>query len=191
MGLRFRKSFKVAPGIRMNVGKKGVGMSVGGKGLRMSSSSRGVSVGASIPGTGISYSKTLTNQRKKRPARQNYERLLREEERRRTQEQARLKVEQYNAHVEMLTSVHEEPSEPFDWQLEMSMDPPFQENEDGPHVKEMKKQIHDYKPTWRDKLFNRVEARKNDLSSSLEAEKKKTNNFIRIGKRLWKELLKW
>ena len=25
MGLRFRKSFKVAPGVRVNVGKRGVG----------------------------------------------------------------------------------------------------------------------------------------------------------------------
>lgn len=31
MGLRFRRSIKVAPGVRVNVGKKSVGVSVGGK----------------------------------------------------------------------------------------------------------------------------------------------------------------
>ena len=45
MGFRFRKSFKVAPGVRMNVSKRGVGTTIGGKGLRVNTSSRGVSVG--------------------------------------------------------------------------------------------------------------------------------------------------
>ena len=31
MGLRVRKSIKVAPGVKLNVGKKSVGVSVGGK----------------------------------------------------------------------------------------------------------------------------------------------------------------
>ncbi|WP_416825250.1 DUF4236 domain-containing protein [Ectobacillus polymachus] len=54
MGLRFRKSFKVAPGIRMSVSKSGVGMSVGGKGLRYSVHSSGRrQTTESIPGTGI------------------------------------------------------------------------------------------------------------------------------------------
>ena len=36
MGLHFRKSVKVAPGVRVNFSKKGVGMSVGAKGVRYS-----------------------------------------------------------------------------------------------------------------------------------------------------------
>ena len=31
MGSRFRKSFKVAPGVRVNLGKKSTGISIGGK----------------------------------------------------------------------------------------------------------------------------------------------------------------
>lgn len=56
MGLRFRKSFKVAPGVKLNIGKKSAGVSVGGKGFRTSVSSSGrktTSVG--VPGTGLSY----------------------------------------------------------------------------------------------------------------------------------------
>ena len=37
MGFNFRKSFKIAPGVRLNVGKKGISsVSVGGKGARVS-----------------------------------------------------------------------------------------------------------------------------------------------------------
>lgn len=56
MGFRFRKSFKVAPGVKLNIGKKSAGVSVGGKGFRTSVSSSGrktTSVG--VPGTGLSY----------------------------------------------------------------------------------------------------------------------------------------
>ena len=60
MGFRFRKSFKIAPGVRFNLSKKSIGVSFGGKGARVSVNSSGrktASVG--IPGTGISYTKNL------------------------------------------------------------------------------------------------------------------------------------
>jgi tetratricopeptide (TPR) repeat protein len=54
MGFRMRKSFKVAPGVRLNVSKSGFGASVGGKGGRYSVHSSGrrtVSAGSGmIPG---------------------------------------------------------------------------------------------------------------------------------------------
>lgn len=57
MGLNFRKSFKVAPGVRLNVGKKGISsVSVGGKGARVSVSKKGTRTTVSAPGTGLSYS---------------------------------------------------------------------------------------------------------------------------------------
>lgn len=59
MGFRFRKSFKIAPGVRLNIGKKSVGISAGVKGARVSVNSSGrktTTVG--LPGTGLSYSKT-------------------------------------------------------------------------------------------------------------------------------------
>jgi len=55
MGLRFRKSIKLAPGVRMNLGMRGVGFSVGPRGASVSVSSRGVYGNAGIPGTGLSY----------------------------------------------------------------------------------------------------------------------------------------
>lgn len=53
---RFRRSVKIAPGVRLNVNKRSVGMSFGPRGARYSINSNGRrtrSVG--IPGTGISY----------------------------------------------------------------------------------------------------------------------------------------
>ena len=41
MGLRFRKSVKIAPGVRLNIGKKSVGVSAGVKGYRKSINSSG------------------------------------------------------------------------------------------------------------------------------------------------------
>ena len=59
MGLRFRKSFKLAPGVRLNFGKKSFGVSVGGKGMRHTIISTGKHTSTiGIPGSGLSYSYT-------------------------------------------------------------------------------------------------------------------------------------
>jgi len=53
--MRFQKSIRIAPGIRINLSKSGVGVSVGPKGLKVGVDGKGQrysSVG--IPGTGIS-----------------------------------------------------------------------------------------------------------------------------------------
>ncbi|MCM1588223.1 DUF4236 domain-containing protein, partial [Acinetobacter baumannii] len=53
MGLNFRKSIKIAPGIRVNVSKKGLSsVSVGGKGARVNVSKKGTRTTVGIPGTG-------------------------------------------------------------------------------------------------------------------------------------------
>ncbi|WP_225024380.1 DUF4236 domain-containing protein [Pseudomonas aeruginosa] len=41
MAIRFRKSFRVAPGIRVNVSKSGVSTSIGKKGLTANLSKKG------------------------------------------------------------------------------------------------------------------------------------------------------
>lgn len=57
MGFGFRKSFKIAPGVRLNVGKKGISsISVGGKGARVNLGKKGTRTTLSAPGTGLSYS---------------------------------------------------------------------------------------------------------------------------------------
>ena len=59
MGLRFRKSVKIAPGVKVNFNKKSVGITAGVKGAHVTVNSKGrktTSVG--IPGTGLSYVET-------------------------------------------------------------------------------------------------------------------------------------
>lgn len=57
VAIRFRKSFKIAPGVKLNVSKSGVSTSVGGRGLTANLSKRGTRLTTSIPGSGLSASK--------------------------------------------------------------------------------------------------------------------------------------
>lgn len=69
MGLRFRKSIKIAPGVKLNIGSKSVGVSLGGKFAGISLNSRtGAQVRASAPGTGLSYTKKIGGKKKKSTA---------------------------------------------------------------------------------------------------------------------------
>ena len=65
MGGRFRKSIKIAPGIRMNFGKKSTSISIGGHGFHKTISSTGrVTNSFGIPGTGLYYTETSSSQRR-------------------------------------------------------------------------------------------------------------------------------
>ena len=41
MGLSFRKSVKLAPGLRLNLGKRSAGLSLGPRGAKVSANTRG------------------------------------------------------------------------------------------------------------------------------------------------------
>ena len=55
MGWRFRHSFKIIPGVRLNLSKTGLSASVGGAPFTLNVGPRGLYGTASIPGAGISY----------------------------------------------------------------------------------------------------------------------------------------
>ena len=60
MGFRFRKSIKIAPGVKLNLGKKSAGISIGNKFGGVSYNTRtGARARVSAPGTGMSYSTKL------------------------------------------------------------------------------------------------------------------------------------
>lgn len=66
MGLRFRKSVKIAPGVKLNFNKKSTGLTIGGKGAHYTINSKGKKTTSfGIPGTGISYSSTSENSKSK------------------------------------------------------------------------------------------------------------------------------
>lgn len=67
MGFRFKRSMKIAPGVRLNFGKKSSSISFGTRGARYTINSNGKrtkSVG--IPGTGVSYTSTSGSNRGRR-----------------------------------------------------------------------------------------------------------------------------
>ena len=73
MGLRFRKSISIIPGVKLNFGKSGMSVSTGVPGFRKTFHSSGrVTTSVGIPGTGLSYvttenkNKTSRNQRQTR-----------------------------------------------------------------------------------------------------------------------------
>jgi hypothetical protein len=53
MTLRFRRSIRIMPGVRVNLGLHGAGVSVGPRGLHVGMNRRGMYTSAGIPGTGI------------------------------------------------------------------------------------------------------------------------------------------
>jgi hypothetical protein len=55
MGIRFRKSFKLGGGFRINLSSRGVGTSWGVKGFRIGSGPSGARVHVGIPGMGIGW----------------------------------------------------------------------------------------------------------------------------------------
>jgi Protein of unknown function (DUF4236) len=62
MGLRFHRSIKLVPGVRLNVGLRRTSLSVGGKGFTYNLGSNGSRVTVGIPGSGLSYSTSLQHQ---------------------------------------------------------------------------------------------------------------------------------
>ena len=71
MGLRFRKSITILPGIKLNFGKSGMSVSAGVPGFRKTFHTSGrVTTSVGIPGTGISYVTTENGNRAPRNQRQ-------------------------------------------------------------------------------------------------------------------------
>jgi tetratricopeptide (TPR) repeat protein len=69
VGFSYRKSIKLAPGVRMTFSKSGVGYSLGGRGYRVTKTASGrVTRTVGIPGTGLSHTKTVAGSAA-RPAR--------------------------------------------------------------------------------------------------------------------------
>jgi hypothetical protein len=64
MGFRFRRSIKIAPGVRWNLGLRGSSFTFGGRGATLNFSKRGVRATAGIPGTGLSYSQQIGGPRR-------------------------------------------------------------------------------------------------------------------------------
>ncbi|WP_066062839.1 DUF4236 domain-containing protein [Neobacillus soli] len=177
MGLRFRKSFKIAPGVRMNLGKTGVGLSVGGHGLRYSVNSSGrrtTSVG--IPGSGLYYTTSSGGKSYKTPAYQRKSELARvqkEQQKLQELEYARLQVDLYENRLDQIRSIHHECDNPINWQEVSRRQPPFQNGQDGPNTLAVRQQQQAYQPSLMDRLLHRDETKMRHFYEETERAKVK------------------
>jgi hypothetical protein len=175
MGFRYRKSVKLGGGLRLNLSKRGIGISAGVKGLRFGIGPSGARITAGIPGTGLYYEKRLGSNRRQHRASEirRQELLALQQKRKEALEQARYEVELYENRIEIITSVHKECSEPIDWESIRASSPPFSFGEIGPNEAKALEKLNNYKPSWRDKLFERVEAKKAALQKEIEDAKQR------------------
>lgn len=60
VGFRFRRTVIIAPGVRLNVGKKSMSVRMGGRGFGVTVGTTGARVSAGIPGTGIYMTQRLS-----------------------------------------------------------------------------------------------------------------------------------
>lgn len=59
MALRFRRSIKLAPGVRLNLGKKSASVRVGPRGAGITAGSAGKRISGGLPGTGLHFTKAI------------------------------------------------------------------------------------------------------------------------------------
>lgn len=174
MGLRMRKSIKLAKGVRLNLGKTGASVSFGTRGLRYtihSSGRRTETIG--IPGTGISYVTTTSGKRKynsKAYTKREQIQLQKQEERLKEIERNRLAVEEYNNYIELITGVHKECDEYINWKYIYSLKEPFNPEGIGPKEAEAIRKLESYKPSFIDRIFKaRGDKKKKKLEEKVKA----------------------
>lgn len=153
MGFRFRKSIKIAPGVRLNLSKKSASVSFGKRGLRHSISTSGrrtTSIG--IPGTGIYYTKSskignmLGN---KSPVSGDYTDPYQE-------------VVEFEEALEYIRSFHKECDYAYDWESVAKEPPPFNQGEKGPNEILALEKLESFRPNILGRLFKFLDAKQRD-----------------------------
>jgi hypothetical protein len=66
VSFRFRKTVKIAPGVRINFSKGSPSLSFGGRGLTENFGRRGIRQTVGLPGTGLSYSTRIGHHSRRR-----------------------------------------------------------------------------------------------------------------------------
>lgn len=193
--VRFRKSFKVAPGMRVNVSSRGVGASVGVKGLRYSVNSRGQRrTTASIPGTGIYTTSSSSGRTYKSAAQQNRQALARQQKEIAKQEElerARYEVKVYENKIELIHSIHKECDDQFDWfEISRAMHP-HHKKETGFHELEAIEKLKAFKPSMMQKILKTADKEEEKLRQEVvtarekdEQESKELIRTTRIANRI-------
>ncbi len=181
MGFRMRKSIKIMPGVRLNVGKKSAGISFGSKGLRYSINSSGRRTATvSIPGTGISYSKSSSKKRSNYHKRQSSisQQKIKEAKEHQKQldlEKAKQSVDEYLNTINHIKSIHKTCDEYIDWEAISTNEPPFNPGETGPKEKNAIAKLESYKPNILARTFKSLEVSKREKLKTAIAKAKEND----------------
>lgn len=166
MAFRFRRSMKLGKGLRLNVSKRGVGMSFGTRGLRKSIHSTGSRTNTiGIPGTGLSYVDRSYGKKAKTDGRRQADvQKKRENE---------LAVENYNNYLHAITNMHQQAIDRIDWKVINNTPIPFSPGEMGPKEKEAANEYDRYTPSFLERLFKSLAAKKREqLTNNIEKAKR-------------------
>jgi hypothetical protein len=127
MGLRFRRSVKILPGIRLNFSGSGVSTTLGPRGASVTVGPRGTHLNVGLPGTGLSYRTQLSSSSSSSklgsnalfPSPRALARQQRQEERRTLRHQAEDLHAEREAHLSSLGNlVRTRERDPIDWEQE-------------------------------------------------------------------------
>lgn len=135
MGLNFRKSISIFPGVRLNLSKSGVSASFGKKGIRQSISTSGrATTTLGIPGTGVYYTKQtnvkklagglkdkITGKEDKKSKGKDAKSSAEAAPKKTGLDEAQIaankqQIEEYEAYVMSIKSVHKQSDGMIDWQ---------------------------------------------------------------------------
>ncbi len=177
MGLRFRKSIKLAKGVRLNFGTSGASVSVGAKGCRYSMHTSGrhtVSMG--IPGTGVYYTKTLRSGKKGGSLIPGLGGLtgLSEGAGKNVPEEGAASAAAYQDYMERIRSVHKECEKSVDWEAIIRQAAPFAPGEKGPEELAATQAYESFKPGFFENIFgNKGAKRRQDLYDKITLARQK------------------
>ena len=100
------------------------------------------------------------------------ERQQREMERMEELERAAYEVEVYENYIDVLSSIHKECGDVWDWQEIKSSNPPAEPQSLKTHEQADQKALDNYSPSFFDKTFKKVEKKRNKLLQNLEEARK-------------------
>lgn len=112
-----------------------------------------------------------TMERESKRRQRELERQQREMERMEELERAAYEVEVYENYIDVLSSIHKECGDAWDWQEMKSSNPPAEPQHLKAHEQEAQKALDNYSPSFFDKTFKRIEKKKNKLLKNLEEAK--------------------